>query len=49
MKEISIFIWEKFELGVQLDETALIEDEEMARAIIVKCLTKIEEYYKLFY
>lgn len=43
------FHWEKFELGVQLDETALIEDEEMARAIIVKCLTKIEEYYKLFY
>lgn len=43
------FHWEKFELGVQLDETALIEDEEIARAIIVKCLTKIEEYYKLFY
>ena len=43
------FHWEKFELGVQLDETALIEDEATARDIIVKCLTKIEEYYKLFY
>ena len=43
------FHWEKFELGVQLDETALIEDEEMARAIIERCLTQIEKYYKIFY
>jgi hypothetical protein len=43
------FHWEKFEPGVQLDETALIEDEEMARAIIERCLTQIEKYYKIFY
>ena len=43
------FHWEKFEPGVQLDETALIEDEETARAIIVRCLTQIEKYYKIFY
>ena len=45
----SYFHWKKLEPGLMLDETVLIEDEEMARAIIVKCLTKIEEYYKLFY
>lgn len=44
----SYFHWKKFEPGLPLDETALIEDETTARAIIVKCLTKIEEYYKLF-
>lgn len=45
----SYFHWKKFEPGLSLDETALIEDEATARDIIVKCLTKIEEYYKLFY
>ena len=45
----SYFHWKKFEPGLPSDETALIEDEATARAIIIKCLTKIEEYYKLFY
>lgn len=45
----SYFHWKKFEPGLSLDETALIEDEATARDIIVKCLTKIEEYYKIFY
>lgn len=45
----SYFHWKKFEPGLSLDETALIEDEATARDIIVKCLTKIEEYYRLFY
>lgn len=45
----SYFHWKKFEPGLSLDETVLIEDEATARDIIVKCLTKIEEYYKLFY
>ena len=45
----SYFHWKKFEPGLSLDETALIEDEVTARAIIAECLTKIEEYYKLFY
>ena len=45
----SYFHWKKFEPGLSLDETALIEDEVTARNIIVKCLTKIEEYYKLLY
>ena len=45
----SYFHWKKFEPGLSLDETALIEDEATARDIIVKCLTIIEEYYKIFY
>ena len=45
----SYFHWKKFEPGLSLDETALIEDETTARDIIVNCLTKIEEYYRLFY
>lgn len=45
----SYFHWKKFEPGLSLDETALFEDEATARYIIVKCLTKIEEYYKLFH
>lgn len=45
----SYFHWKKFEPGLSLDETALIEDEATARDIIVNCLTKIEEYYRLFY
>lgn len=45
----SYFHWKKFEPRLSLDETALIEDEATARYIIVNCLTKIEEYYRLFY
>lgn len=45
----SYFHWKKFEPGLSLDETALIEDEKTARYIIAECLTKIEEYYKIFY
>ena len=42
------FHWEKFEPSIFLDETALVEDEETARAIIVNCLTQIEKYYTIF-
>lgn len=45
----SYFHWKKFSQGISLDETSFIEDEETARAIIVKCLTQIEKYYKIFY
>lgn len=43
------FHWEKFDSDISLDETALIEDESYARNVIVKCLTQIEKYYKIFY
>ena len=45
----SYFHWEKFSQGISLDETSFIEDEVTARDIIIKCLTQIEKYYKIFY
>ena len=45
----SYFHWEKFSQDISLDETSFIEDEETARYIIIKCLTQIEKYYKIFY
>lgn len=45
----SYFHWEKFSQGISLDETSFIEDEVTARDIIIKCLTQIEKYYRIFY
>lgn len=46
-KRNKYFHWEKFEVGVSYDDTLIVGTEEQARALIIECLTKIDEYYKI--